>query len=238
MTVQTQTRSARRVAASKGVAVKTNAEASRFVAAYLEGVKGVEDANSALAGAKLSALAVCVAAVKGVPAVSQSDWDRTWKEPTKLALLASGRYQEKSVPPKVAALGVVVMGLTNGIAPREGDTFKLYEDYARQQLAKRGLREVKAQGGGQSGAGKASKAAAKADKAAKAEQTAYMAACERLAALASSVGGVETRAKNLALVLVDQEARDEFWSLVAEIADDVRARDQEEAKTSRRRKAA
>jgi hypothetical protein len=59
-----------------------------------------------------------------------------------------------------------------------------------------------------------------------------------LAALASSVGGVETRAKNLALVLVDQEARDEFWSLVAEIADDVRARDQEEAKTSRRRKAA
>lgn len=223
MSTQVQTRSARRVAASKGVAVKANSEASRFVAAYLEGVKGVEDANSALAGAKLSALAVCVAAVKGVPAVSQTDWDRTWKEPTKLALLASGRYQEKSVAPKVAALGVVVMGLTNGIAPREGDTFKLYEDYARQQLAKRGLREVKAQGAKRQDAGA---------KEAKAAQVQFVEACNVVSLHNDQL------AANLALVMADPDARKELAKLVAEIAEEIKAKDAEEAAPSRRRKAA
>lgn len=223
MNTQDQTRSARRVAASQGVATKDNVLAGRFVSAYLQGVQGVEAANNALATSKLDALTVCRKALVGVEKVTEADWDRTWKEPVKAALMASGRYQEKSLPPKVAALQVVVMGITNGIEPREGDTFKLYEDYSRQQLAKRGLREVKAQGAKRQDAGA---------KEAKAAQVQFVEACNVVSLHNDQL------AANLALVMADPDARKELAKLVAEIAEEIKAKDAEEAAPSRRRKAA
>lgn len=219
-----QTTSRRRVAASHGEAVKANVPASRFVAAFLEGVTQLEAARSAFDGARVTQLDILRKSIVGVPAVSEADWDRTWKEPVRAALLASGRYQEKSLPPKVAALGVVVMGLTNGIEPREGDTLKLYEDYARQQLAKRGLREVKAQGT------KRQSPEAKEAKAAKAAQADYMGAVERVTL------GNASFAADLALCMANPDSREELRRLVAEIAEEERAKDREEAKASRRRK--
>lgn len=219
-----QTTSRRRVAASQGVATKDNVAAGRFVAAFLEGVTQLEAARNAFDGARVTQLDILRKSLVGVAAVSEADWDRTWKEPVKAALVASGRYQEKSLPPKVAALGVVVMGLTNGIEPREGDTLKGYEDYSRQQLAKRGLREAKAQGA------KRQTAEAKEAKEAKRAQADYVGAVER------TVLGNKAFAADLAMCMADPDAREELRKLCAEIAEELRAQDKEEAKPSRRRK--
>jgi hypothetical protein len=223
MTAQTQTRSARRVAASQGVATKENVAAGRIVAALLEGVSQVETARNAFDASRLTQLEIMVKACAGLEPVTEVIWDRTWKDAVKAGLLASGRYQEKSLPPKVSALQVVVMGLTNGIAPREGMTLKAYEDLARQQLAKRGLREVKAQG---------AKRQDPAAKEAKASQLAFSEACNVVSLHNASL------AANLALVMADPDARQELAKLVAEIAEEVKAKDAAEAAPSRRRKAA
>lgn len=224
MTAQAQTRSARRVAATKGAAVKDNVVASRFVNAYLEGSKAVEDAKAGLAGAKTSALDIVRKALVGCEAISEALWDRTWKEPVAKALAASGRYHEKSIPPKVAALKVVVMGLTNGVAVADGDTIKSYEDKARQQLAKRGLYEAKKQGAKRQDAGA---------KEAKAAQASFVEACNVVSLHNDAM------ARNLALVMADPEGREELATLVAEIAEEIAKRNaEEEAPKSRRRKAA
>lgn len=220
MTVQTSSR--RRVAESQGAAIKENVVASRFANAYLQGTAEVASAETLLAGAKTSALETCKAALAGVDKVTQAEFERTWTEPLKAALKASGRFEEKSIPPKVGALKVVILGLTNGYATLPSDTIKGYEARIRPALIKDGVYTPANAGG--------AKAKPAADKAAKKAQSEFVTACE-VVSLHNA-----TLADNLALVMADAEGRKELETLVAEIAEEIRAKDKEEEKTSRRRK--
>ena len=192
----------------------TNQTQVRLVAAYLDGAARLETARTAVAGAKGSALDFIRQALADVAPIFEATWDATWKEPVAAALIASGRYSPRSVPPKVAALKVVCMGLTNGLQPREGDTIKLYEDFARQQMARRGdqlwngIYTPKPQGAKQQD---------HVHRQAKAEQRAFCDACDRVALVAAP----ETReafAGHLATILSTPEGRGRLRELVADLA--------------------
>lgn len=225
--------SRRRVAASQGVATKANVPAARFAEAFLSGSRAVETKKGELDFATKDQLTKCFEALEGVPPVTQEDFTANWKPALEVALKAAKKpdgspvYGEKTIAPTIGRLAPVILGITNHIIERlPSHTVVSYGAAARPKLIEKGVYKPANKGGAKGGAANAKRQASQAKKA----QSEFVTACE-VVSLHNA-----TLADNLALVMADAEGRKELETLVAEIAEEIRAKDKEEEKTSRRRK--
>lgn len=145
--------------------------ANRVALAFLGSVEQVEVAQAALLSSKSHQLAEVAKALTGVAPVSEVSWTADYKVVIAKALAdakgADGqpRYAAGSINPKLSALKVVVMGITNGVVPLEGEMIKAYEDRARQQMTREEIYTPSSSGAKKDG------------RARKQEQVAYQDAC-------------------------------------------------------------
>lgn len=134
----------------------TPATTQDFIATLAQDVvAGLREVDAAklnlerLRGARLPLLAM---RLQDVQAVTETDWAEHWAPAFTTALEGSGRFSRDAkgrfagIGPAVSNYKVAVIGLTNGIATLESDSFESYVSRARASANKSGLIKPSAQG--------------------------------------------------------------------------------------------
>ena len=117
---------------------------------FIAGQGEIKAAEQMLATAKSSLGTRIVQACFGVAPVSEDDWAQRWKPVVEHELKKAG-YKQSSIGAVASNIKVAVIAITNGITPKEDDTFTSFVKWARDECKQREY--ITTNGGGRKGGG-------------------------------------------------------------------------------------